>query len=64
MTSLVSSTTLDALRLALIIGVMSEVSQNDALLYTDVDFFFLLNIVILEQTESYYFLVVTNKEKD
>lgn len=44
MTSLVSSTTLDALRLALIIGVMSEVSQNDALSYTDVDFFFLLNI--------------------
>ena len=40
MTSLDSSRTLDGLRLALIIGVMSEVSQNDSLSYTDMDFFF------------------------
>lgn len=40
MTSLVSSRTLDGLRLTLIIGVMSEVSQNDSLSYTVVDFFF------------------------
>ena len=53
MTSLVSSRTLDGLRLTLIIGVMSEVSQNDSLSYTDVDFFSSLIYLMLKDHQPF-----------
>ena len=46
------------------ISVKNEVSKSQSIFFS-LDFFFLHNIVILEeQTESYYFVVVTNKGKD